>query len=170
MAYLPAPDLLRRFAVTGTRILRALRRDERGVSMMEAAIAAPILVLMFGATLEFGLNFYTKERLQAAVAAGAQHALRNSGDTTGIVATVNSALPNNGAGATVTTSVICLCQNDSVISCAVGTCASGPIRKLLQVNASAPTVTLLNSVGLIPGRAGYSLPTSLSASTAVAVQ
>ena len=138
--------------------------------MMEAAIAAPVLVLMFGATLEFGLNFYTKERLQAAVAAGAQHALRNSSDTTGIVATVNSALPNSGAGVTVTTTNICLCQNDTVISCSVGTCASGPIRKLLQINASAPTVMLLNSVGLIPGGAGYSLPATMTATTAVAIQ
>ena len=38
--------------------LQRLRRDERGIQLVEAAIVVPIFLVLFAATAEFGRYFY----------------------------------------------------------------------------------------------------------------
>lgn len=56
------------------QLARLLRESERGSQVLEAAIALPILLMLMGATAEFGRFFYTYTTLTSAVRAGARHA------------------------------------------------------------------------------------------------
>jgi Flp pilus assembly protein TadG len=52
--------------------LDRLRKDERGVQLVELAIVLPIFVMLFGATAEFGRYFYEYTTLAKASRAGAR--------------------------------------------------------------------------------------------------
>ncbi|HZF93820.1 MAG TPA: TadE/TadG family type IV pilus assembly protein [Allosphingosinicella sp.] len=56
------------------RVLSRLRRDRRGVSAIEFAIVAPVLILMVIGILQMGAMFYAQATLQSAVADGARFA------------------------------------------------------------------------------------------------
>jgi len=56
------------------RHLAALRRDQRGVTIVEFALIAPVLLLMLMGLLDLAFNMYTTEMLQGAI----QSAARNS--------------------------------------------------------------------------------------------
>lgn len=47
--------------------LQRFRRDERGIQLVEVAIVVPILLILFGATAEFGRFFYEYTTLTKAV-------------------------------------------------------------------------------------------------------
>lgn len=49
------------------------RRDERGISLVEASIVLPIFLLLFGATAEFGRYFYEYTTLAKATRAGTRY-------------------------------------------------------------------------------------------------
>ena len=53
---------------------KSLLRDERGVSIIEFALIAPVLLLMLMGLLDLGFNMYTTEMLQGAI----QNAARRS--------------------------------------------------------------------------------------------
>ena len=53
--------------------LSRLRRDERGVQLVELAIVLPIFMLLFGATAEFGRYFYEYSTLAKATRVGARY-------------------------------------------------------------------------------------------------
>ena len=57
------------------RLLRLHRftREEQGLQLVEAAIALPILLLLFAATAEFGLYFYEYTTLAKAARAGSRY-------------------------------------------------------------------------------------------------
>lgn len=57
-------------------IIRRFLRRERGSQIVEAAIALPILLVLFGATAEFGRFFYSYTTLANAVRGGARHACK----------------------------------------------------------------------------------------------
>jgi len=50
-----------------------LRRDERGIQLVELAIVIPIFVMLFAATAEFGRYFYEYTTLAKASRAGARY-------------------------------------------------------------------------------------------------
>lgn len=56
------------------RVLPRLRRDRRGVSAIEFALVAPVLILMVIGILQMGAMFYAQAALQSAVADGARFA------------------------------------------------------------------------------------------------
>jgi Flp pilus assembly protein TadG len=82
-----------------------LRRDERGIQLVELAIVIPIFVLLFAATAEFGRYFYEYTTLAKASRAGARYlataCVKTAEDTTAknIVVYGNSA----GTGSPVLT-------------------------------------------------------------------
>ena len=47
--------------------------DERGTQLVELAVVLPVLLLLFGATAEFGRFFYTYQTLSKATRAGARY-------------------------------------------------------------------------------------------------
>ncbi len=57
------------------RLTRFARR-ERGSQMVELAIVLPVILMLLGATAEFGRFFYTYATLTNAVRAGARHACK----------------------------------------------------------------------------------------------
>jgi Flp pilus assembly protein TadG len=56
------------------RFLSRLRDDRRGVSAIEFAIVAPVLILMVIGILQMGAMFYAQATLQSAVSDGARFA------------------------------------------------------------------------------------------------
>jgi Flp pilus assembly protein TadG len=144
-------------------LLRRLRSDRRGVTAIEAAISLPVLMLALCGVLEFGLNVYNRQQLQAAVQAGVQYALYNPTDTAGVQSAMSAALPA-GAGATIDTpTYVCECNNGTSITCTpLGTCESGTPRKIMSIGVSRAPVQLVSYlVGL--------RPTTLRATGAVTV-
>jgi Flp pilus assembly protein TadG len=55
------------------RVASRLRRDERGTQLVELAIVVPLLLMLVGATAEFGRFFYTYSTLAKATRAGARY-------------------------------------------------------------------------------------------------
>lgn len=53
--------------------LRGFSRDERGIQLVELAIVLPVLMIMFGATAEFGRFFYEHTTLAKATRSGARY-------------------------------------------------------------------------------------------------
>ena len=131
---------------------RRLGADQRGVSAIEAAIALPILALALAGTLEFGLNVYNRQQLQAAVQAGVQYALRNPNDTTGVQSAITAALPTD-AGATVATpTYACECNDGTAVTCnPLGTCSTGSARRIMSMSVTRAPIQLVSMlIGLRP--------------------
>lgn len=55
------------------QINRSFVRDERGIQLAELAIVLPILLILFGATAEFGRYFYEYSTLAKATRVGARY-------------------------------------------------------------------------------------------------
>jgi hypothetical protein len=56
------------------QLLRSVIRREEGTQLVELALVLPILLMLLGATAEFGRFFYTYSTLTSACRAGARHA------------------------------------------------------------------------------------------------
>jgi hypothetical protein len=56
--------------------VRSFLRAERGMQIVELAIALPVMLILLGAAAEFGRFFYTYATLTNAVRAGARHACK----------------------------------------------------------------------------------------------
>jgi Flp pilus assembly protein TadG len=137
------------------RILGLVRRfiaDRGGVSAIEAGIALPLLGLALSGTLEFGLNVYNRQQLQAAVQAGVQYALTNPSDTSGVQAAITAALPANANATVATPTYVCECNNGTSISCSpLGSCSSGVPRKIMTLTVTRAPVQLVSYlIGLRP--------------------
>lgn len=132
--------------------VRRLGADRRGVSAVEVALVLPLLALALCGVLEFGLNVYNRQQLQAAVQTGMQYALRNPNDTAGIMSAVSSALPANAGVEVSTPTYACECNDGGQISCSpLGNCQSGTPRRIMTVSVSRPPVALVSMlVGLRP--------------------
>lgn len=57
----------------GWATLRRLRREDRGTQLVELAIVIPLMLMLVGATAEFGRFFYTYTTLSKAARAGARY-------------------------------------------------------------------------------------------------
>ena len=79
------------------RVLRAWR-DERGTQLVELAIVMPLLLVMLGATAEFGRFFYTYTTLLKGTRAAARY-LVSQPPGMGTVAARNLVVYGNTAGA-----------------------------------------------------------------------
>ncbi|HKO62663.1 MAG TPA: TadE family protein [Pyrinomonadaceae bacterium] len=55
------------------QVARSFVRDERGIQLAELAIVLPILLILFGATAEFGRFFYEYSTLAKATRVGARY-------------------------------------------------------------------------------------------------
>lgn len=145
------------------RFVARLRANESGASFIEAALALPILCMVLAGSAEFGVNYFNKSQLQAAVNAGAQYALRNPSDTAGSQAAINAALPGSVTGVTTTAAYACECNNGTVVSCSSGSCSSGEMRKIMTLTATRNTIRILSNPA-------WSLPSAVTVTAAVSVQ
>lgn len=58
--------------IKGRFAARRFARDERGTQLVELAVVLPVLLVLFGATAEFGRFFYTYQTLAKATRTGAR--------------------------------------------------------------------------------------------------
>src|SRR5687767_11428209 len=78
--------------------LDRLRKDERGVQLVELAIVLPIFVMLFGATAEFGRYFYEYSTLAKASRAGARFLTTSAVNSTEDAKAKNIVVYGNSAG------------------------------------------------------------------------
>src|SRR5262245_6983281 len=109
------------------------RLGDRGSTLIELALALPILVLILVATVDFARVFYMGIQLTNAARAGAQYgaaSLGRSGDFPGMQAAAQNS--GNLLGVSSTGFRVCQCADDSGVFSATspantctGTCGSG---------------------------------------------
>ena len=93
--------------------LRARLRSEAGGALVELAVALPVVVVIFAATIDFARVFYTSMALTDAARAGVQYGALNAANATdiaGMQTTATSA--TNTTGLTAVASRKCQCATD----------------------------------------------------------
>ena len=145
-------------------------RSESGQSLLELALATPLLLVMVLGVIELGSYAYIAILVGNAARAGAAYgsqSLPQSVDRTGIQAAAENDFQNNGqnvSSLTVTSSTSCGCDSAGTITGAgcttdvnptAGTCTSGHWVVMVAVTASGTFNALFNFPGI---------PTSLSVS------
>jgi Flp pilus assembly protein TadG len=156
----------------GTRKKSSIRHSESGQTLLEIALLLPMLVLLALGVVEFGrygyLGILVANAARAGTAYGTQ-TLPQSVDTTGISGAAKNDFKSNGqlpANLTVTSSVVCGCDNAGTIAPATctgigaGTCASGHWVVVLSVTASGTFSSLFN-YPLIPSSLAVSRVSSM---------
>jgi Flp pilus assembly protein TadG len=133
----------------GSHARRRLLRDQRGMSALEFALAALVLVPMIMAAADLGYMAEQQIQLQQALRAGGQYAMSFPTDITGIKNAVVNALPSNWTNITVgTPSDSCVCWNSgSISSCdSSGSCTSGQVERFMTIPAASPySSTFINT-------------------------
>ena len=128
-------------------------RTDGGESAVEFALAVPVLVLLFLATVEFGRMFYINIQVANAARAGVQYgalSIINANDNTGMQNAAISDAPNV-TGLTATASHYCVCSGGSNSpNCSITDCAAGSrLQVYVQVTTSAPFHTLTSFASIV---------------------
>src|SRR2546425_6896892 len=79
--------------------LRTLRRDNRGIQLVELAIVLPLFMILFGATAEFGRYFYEYSTLAKATRVGTRYLTNAAVNATEDTKAKNLVVYGNAAGA-----------------------------------------------------------------------
>ena len=134
--------------------------DVRGVSAVEFALTAPMLIVAAIALADFGLAVNEKMRLESAARAGAQAGFSSAGNVAAMQTATLAATGLNPSSVTVAATSYCGCANGSVISCST-TCSDGStIRTYVSVSVTETYPLLLSYPG-------FSSPVTLSASSSL---
>ncbi|TCS64019.1 TadE/TadG family type IV pilus assembly protein [Varunaivibrio sulfuroxidans] len=126
---------LRQWLRPRVRKLKTLPGDTAGVSAIEFALIAPVLMILMLGMFDYAVLIFHKMELVGAVRSGAQYALIDSSATTAIAQTVinSTNLPANTLSVTVTN--FCECPDGSSLVCG-GTCAAGNVHYYTRVAGS----------------------------------
>ncbi|MCW5744625.1 MAG: hypothetical protein KIT36_00310 [Alphaproteobacteria bacterium] len=111
------------------------------------------MALALCGTLEFGLNVYNRQQLQAAIQAGVQYALFNPNDTAGVKTAISAALPVAANAVVATPTYVCECTDGTSISCSpLGTCGAGTsARRIMTMSVTRDPIKLVSYlIGLRP--------------------
>jgi len=152
------------------------RRSESGSALVELAVALPVLVLVFVATIDFGRVFYASIALTNAARAGAQYGAQNWGQS-GDIATMQTRATGatNLTGVTAVATRLCQCATDtgtfSATSPTVNNCVdpvttSCPSKHLVvtvTVTVSKTFTTIMSGVPGIPGSVSLSRTATMRA-------
>jgi len=141
-------------------MIRTHRHPQRGQSMVEVAVVAPVLVLLLLAAADFGRIFYTNVALNNAVRAGAQYGSQSrvtAANATGIRNAVTTDASNITLSGTPSVSQ-CTCISGSNVAVCTSTypCSDNPGATFVTVTASATFKTIAH----IPGVASSTTMTS----------
>ena|SRR5690348_1474551 len=122
-------------------------RWRKGQSVVELALAAPVLALVLVATADFARVFYASIEVANAARAGVQYGVQNY--TTGVDYTgMQNAALNDGSnvsGLQATASEFCQC-NGSTVACSPAQCSQPKI--FVQVRTTATFSTMLHYPGI----------------------
>ncbi len=133
-----------------TRLIRSasiVRANCRGVSSVEFALAAPLLVAILTVLVDYGIGFYEKMQVEDAAQAGAQYALLHGWNSDAIQNAVVSATTLSGVSASPAPTKTCGCPSGSTVTAAdcSGVCANGlSPGTYVTVNAQATYVPLIS--------------------------
>ena len=124
-------------------------RDEDGVSAVEFALIAPLLIAMMVCIVDFGLGYYTDTQLASAAQAGAAYAVHKGYDAAGITTIVQSATKLGNIG--VAPAQFCGCPSATgVIGASCGAMCDDGLRAgtFAEVTATADYTPLVSYPGL----------------------
>ncbi|MFL6691145.1 MAG: TadE/TadG family type IV pilus assembly protein [Alphaproteobacteria bacterium] len=130
--------------------LPSLRKDDRGVTAIEFAMIAPILIGMAISIYDLGSGVYFDTQLSNGAQSGAYYAVEYGYSMTGVTGAVQNASRLAGVG--VSSTQFCGCPQASgaviQVSC-TATCTDGLVAgKFVQVSASKDYTPLLPYPGL----------------------
>lgn len=127
-------------------------RCRRGTAALELALLAPLLALVIGGLVEFGLTFHEINRLNSAARAGAQFAIGKASfatDLAGIRRAAEQDMGSDEEALTVSVAEVCQCPGGGGVDCS-GTCGSyGKPQTFLTVHVEKPYESLLRHFNLI---------------------
>lgn len=106
---------------------RRVWHHERGNAALEAALIAPVLVLLAVGIADYGLSIQSRMQIQRAAQAGADYAMRNGFDAAAIASTVAGAALGPGISALPAPVESCGCATGAsitAVSCST-VCADG---------------------------------------------
>ncbi len=125
----------------------AIYDSRNGVSSVEFALAAPLLVAILTVLVDYGIGFYEKMQVEDAAQAGTQYALLHGWDSNAIQNAVVSATTLSGVSASPAPTKTCGCPSGSTVTAAdcSGVCANGlSPGTYVTVNAQATYVPLIS--------------------------
>jgi Flp pilus assembly protein TadG len=138
LLFLRANEVLKQFWL---RSLRPMARSEHGVSAVEFALGGTMIMGLLSPVIDLGLAFQQQDEIQLAAQAGAQYALHNGWNSSGVSGAVTSATSLSGVSASPAPSEGCGCPSGTAITSAVcgSTCNDGEkAGTYVTVNAQAP--------------------------------
>ena len=127
------------------------RDNSEGLSGIEFALIAPVLILSFIATADFGLAIYAKMEVENAAQAGTEYAARNGYTSSSVTSAVTSATSMSGISATPAPSQFCGCPSTSGVTTATcnTNCASGAVAgTYVSASAQATYTTIISYPGI----------------------
>ena len=130
---------------------RRLARAAGGNAALELSLLAPVLTLMMVGIGDYGAAIYSQMEVQHAAQAGAEYAIRNGFNLTGIENAVTNATTFSGLAANPVPSQSCGCPSGSTITTATcGTnCASGAAAGVyVTVSAQGTYTTIIPYPGI----------------------
>lgn len=140
--------------------LKHFIQNKRGVSTVEFALVAPMLIAAMVGVADFGLAVNEKMRLVSAARAGAQAGFSNSGNQAAMQAAVLAASGLNASSVTVNSATICGCADGSTLVC-TATCADGSnLRTYVTVTVTELYSLLLSYPGF-PSQQSFSATSTL---------
>lgn len=119
-------------------ILGRFRGDRSGNAAVEFAILLPILLMLLLGTIDLGLGFQEKVKLQSALNSGMQHAMQTQGANVDVTRQVISYGLNSAA--TVEIEALCRCSGQAS-SC--GSSCSPGMNCFVAASVSMPYRTML---------------------------
>jgi len=146
-----------------------LIRSQCGGALVELAIALPVLIVVFAATIDFARVFYTAMALTDAARAGAQygaHNAANSTDAAGMQSAASAA--TNTTGITAVATRLCQCATDAGVFSATAptandctspettSCPSKHLIVTVSVTTSKTFTTIMTGFPSIPGSVSLS--------------
>jgi len=145
-----------------------LLNSETGSSIIEAAVLAPVLLLLLLGAADFGRGYYLAEEVAGAAHSGAEYAIQNPGnvssDSTGIETAAKDDAPEVPNLQVATPTWGCECSDGSSYSASCSTvptqCATNWVYK----------VTVTASAGYTPLFPWPGLPTSFALSSSATMR
>ena len=137
------PTHLQTLRAHGVALKTALL-DRRGVSAVEFALVAPLLIAIPIPIFDIGSSLHAKMQVDEAVQAGAQYVIMHTYDTAHIASAAASA---TSLAVTVTSSEACGCPSGTTITTAVcgAACPDGaPAGKYATINGTANYTPLIS--------------------------
>lgn len=125
---------------------RRLSRDERGVAMVEFALAASVLVVLLVGVADYGMAVYRKIEVASAARAGMQYALLKDFDGAQITDVVGQATTIDGDDLGISAQQFCECGGGGVGGTCDVACDDGSeLQTFVTVSVSYTYVPLLLS-------------------------